>query len=123
MNDDDARLREHFAALRRDDALRTPAPAPMLLSGRASIRSRPRAPWLLAATAAGLALVWLGHGTDPPAPEMHESFAVGSWRMPSDVLLELPGGELLESPRWEPVVAPGRGVIAPQSRIQGRSHG
>jgi len=122
VSDDDDRLRDAFAALRREDEARAPALAPLLVAPRARTAPRPRAPWLLVATAAALALVFVARAPQPP-PEPPDDFAVGSWRMPSDVLLELPGAELLGSPRWETLEAPAREPIGPQSRIPGRSHG
>jgi len=124
VSDEDVRLRESFTALRRQDAARAPGLAETL----SAARSRPARPharwWLVTATTAGLVLLF---ATRVEPPVSSDDFAVGSWRMPSDVLLETPGSELLGSPAFqtfeESTDLPTPGRIGPQSRIDGRSHG
>lgn len=138
MSGDDAKIREHFDALRRQDDARAPDFATTLTQTRARAvkRPQPRAGWWLAtAAAAGVALLWLVRVEAPPTtpaatddfavgtPSAAGDFAVGGWRMPTDVLLETPGIELLGSPGWEPFADPAPGGVGPQSRIRGRSHG
>lgn len=96
MSDRDDDLRTAFAALRAEDADRAPPLEHVL--GRAEARRRPRARpvrWLLAATAAAaLGGLLLRSGAPPEAPGAVR-FEPGRLRVPSDVLLELPGQDLL----------------------------
>jgi hypothetical protein len=90
----DEKLRERFEALRRDDARDLPGFA-------ASLKARARRPaagraWIWApacAAALGAALaLWLPRPQPTPMPAPWQT---GGWRMPTDVLLDVPGSQLL----------------------------
>ena len=90
----DERLRERFQALREAEAAEATSFERSLARAEAGAAS-PRSRWLwaplAAAAAAGLWLVLAPPGSSPgPAP-----LDPGTWAMPTDVLLEGPGMELL----------------------------
>jgi len=98
----DEGLRHAFEALRREDATRAPGLEALLARARAPAARPPRAAaWLaVAGAAAALALLLLWRGPSVPPPPPSGPFAVGSLSVPSDVLLETPGRDLLrEAPR------------------------
>ena len=94
---DDSELRRSFARMR--DADRQQAPGFAQISESARTRTRRRAtlrvrPLMIGAAAAVLiAAVWLGRerSVSPSATVP----AIGTWRAPTDVLLQTPGIELL----------------------------
>ena len=92
MNDDD--LRARFQALREREAAEAP-PYRRPVRGAAARHWAPRLG--LAAAAAGALALWLAVGRPgtPPASPERTGFDPTRWAMPTDVLLELPGHELL----------------------------
>jgi hypothetical protein len=103
--DDDADLRERFAALRAEDQSR--APAFDAVRRRLVRRPRPSAlPVLLAAAAALLLSVGVRSMLRPVRPAI--DLSVTTWRGPTDFLLRVPGEESLRtvptlghfSPEW-----------------------
>jgi hypothetical protein len=94
---DDADLRERFAALRDEDALRTPGLAVMLRRRRRSPRRRSgvlAAGAVLAAAVAALVVLEARH--DRPAVPMSDAGPrLVDWRAPTDFLLNTPGLELM----------------------------
>lgn len=131
---DDRRLRERFDALRRSEAPRTPSFEATLGSARDRRAAPPPsrlwgAGFAVAATATLVVGAFLLGGPERPGSEepfernVYSVGPVGSWRTPTDALLETPGSDLLGGPGWslpEVFTDPGLG---PQSRIHERSHG
>jgi hypothetical protein len=96
-------LRERFQSLRQAEA--EDAPSFEATLARAETGRRPRRPrWLWApAGAAAAAALWLV--LVPPGPRPRPApLDPGRWAMPTDVLLEVPGIELL---RDLPAIGPG----------------
>ena len=91
----DERLRERFQALREVEAGRAPRFEHTLERAEAS-RAGSRSRWLLApaAAVAVAATFWLVLARPTPRPQP-APFDPGSWAMPTDVLLDMPGAELL----------------------------
>jgi hypothetical protein len=92
----DERLRERFEKLRREEAADTPGFDAVRARAASGPAQRGFGAWPVAAAAAVvlLALVWSNVPGDPPTPRM-TPFEPGRWAMPTDVLLEMPGSELL----------------------------
>ena len=97
MSDDD--LKRRFHTLRETERssappYRRPAPRPPAAASRW--------PGILAGAATAAIAAWLLLAPPGPAPELTVDWQPGSWAMPTDVLLELPGQELLtELPVFE----------------------
>jgi hypothetical protein len=100
MTEDDRDLREHFAALRREEESRVPPIAILSLNGRRRFSGK------LIAAAVCLAVsiapfVWLlpGLRVNREVPNRgHEqaSASITSWKPATDFLLDTPGRELLQ---------------------------
>ena len=112
MTGDDPRLRELFDALKSSDRERAPSFA--RVRGAALERpNRPRGLRIALAISAVVvaALTWWVPDAEraPDRLEFGNVETLGSWRMPSDALLDVPGVSLLRDvPRFEP-----SGYIAP----------
>jgi len=94
----DQDLRDHFAALRRDNE----AGAPSFHATQAAARSRRlshRPEWLMPAVAAVALLVAAAVAFLRPRAPRHPlvSLAVTRWQSPTDFLLQVPGAEYLTS--------------------------
>jgi hypothetical protein len=95
----DQELRERFAALRRDDAKRTPDFERMLRRSRHRASSRlgglvAASCLLLAAVAASV--FQISHDRARPAPNAFTP-SLANWRAPTDFLLNTPGRELMHT--------------------------
>ena len=97
--DDD--LREAFAALRREDAARTPTFDALLAGAAGEARRGPRHPlWSvggLAVAAAVLVAVIVGVRVRRPAPMPSPMVSLEQWTAPTAFLLRTPGLEILET--------------------------
>jgi hypothetical protein len=94
---DELELRSRFAALRSEDAARTPSFEQVLRRARPKDDIRLRA---LAATVCVVAIAVTGivlHVTAKRAPRVLEAASLAHWRAPTDFLLYTPGRELLHS--------------------------
>jgi hypothetical protein len=106
--EDDRKLAEAFADLRREEEGRIPPFAEVVRRGRArssrGARFLPaRSLWLSAAVALVALGVWLGVWLEIPAREPRPSAAVpplAEWRSPTDFLLATPGRDLLGPAAW-----------------------
>lgn len=98
MSMDDRDLRDHFERMQREEAARAPAFAHTLARANAASRTGRATPrWLWGACAAAAALLlWLAlpPSPAPPSPAL-PAWQPDRWAMPTDVLLEVPGAELL----------------------------
>jgi hypothetical protein len=96
-NDPD--LRARFAALRRQDAARTPGFTQVLQRTRRAFITRTS---VLAATAClliaviAVSLIWISQNRSPPAPP-NAAPSLADWRAPTDFLLNIPGQVLLRT--------------------------
>lgn len=90
---DDDRIAKAFDALRAADLGRTPGFRRMLAPRRPPAGRRPLL--LAAALAVVLMLGWAGARILVPAPAPAPEFTLGSLRMPTDFLLDLPGSTLV----------------------------
>lgn len=92
----DGKLRARFEALRAEDERAAPSFAQTVAAARARAEDAdaPGRRWLWAPVlaAAAIALVLLLARPEPPPPS---AWSPDRWAMPTDVLLELPGAELL----------------------------
>ena len=87
-------LRERFRALREFEAARAPSFEQTL--ARAELGAAPARSWWRWAPAAAAAAAALGLALALPRPSSRPApLDPGSWAMPTDVLLEVPGMELL----------------------------
>lgn len=108
MTFDDQKLRERFAALRREDAAQAPDFARLLSRRSSSRKARPRPSWRVhrfatpIAAAFGVVVVLIvavalfrfyPFYSRPAAGNL----SITQWRSPTDFLLQTPGHELLES--------------------------
>ena len=124
---DDADLRERFGRMRREEAGAAPGFRHTLTRARARAAASSRLRWPIGAaalTALGVAglMLWLGGpiGTPDTRDELPLGEAVGSWRTPTDVLLETPGSELLRT--LPDLRSPGLRLERPTSHTPRRSH-
>ena len=130
---DDADLRERFGRLRREEAEAAPGFRHSLGRARAGAAESSRPRWPIGAAAlatlgvAGLMLwlarpLWLTRpvGTPGTSGELRLGETVGSWRTPTDVLLETPGSELLRT--LPDLRSPELRLERPRSETLRRSH-
>ena len=107
----DERLRERFQALREREAEAAPAFEHTLARARAGqAPARRRWLWMPAAAAVALLLAVLVFSPAPPQPA---PLSPGTWAMPTDVLLEVPGSHLLRD-----VPAIGTGLERPPAPLE-----
>ena len=100
----DADLRERFGRMRREEAEAAPGFRHTLTRARARSAASSRLRWPIGAAAltalsvVGL-MLWLAGpiATPDTSDEVPLGEAVGAWRMPTDVLLDTPGSELLRT--------------------------
>ena len=108
----DERLRERFQALREAEAELAPSFGRTLARAEET-QASPRLRWLwVPAAAASIALIWLLFAL-PPVPARPAPLDPGSWAMPTDVLLEMPGAALLHE-----LPAIGSGIENPSPRMR-----
>lgn len=98
MNDDTG-LRDRFAALRREDAARTPGFTEVVRRQGPAPRPAPRALAVAASLAmAGLLVagIWGSRHRPPPGTAAAAPW-LADWQSPTDFLLDTPGRELLHA--------------------------
>ena len=98
----DDNLRSRFDALRREESAGTPRYEQLVQSDEPanSARGRFEVPWrwLPAAALAVLVVWWVVPSRPPPESLRFEPISSPRWTMPTDVLLIIPGSELLRRP-------------------------
>lgn len=92
MSDDDRRLREGFASLRREEQARA-SPLDRVLARRPRARRIVAAPALAVAVAVAAVAVIIGQALESRRPDPGMSLA--EWTEPTAFLLRTPGGDLL----------------------------
>jgi hypothetical protein len=97
-DDDEADLRQAFAALRREDAEQAP-PFDGVLTAQLGRGRRRLMPLLggLAASVAAIVLVVVAVAVRHPASTPPQAGAIEQWTAPTDFLLKTPGREILDT--------------------------
>ncbi len=123
----DADLRQRFGRMRHEEAQTAPGFEHTLTRARARTAASSRLRWPIGAaalTALGVAglMLWLGGpiATPDTGDELQLGEAVGAWRMPTDVLLDTPGSELLRT--LPDLRSPDLRLERPTSHTPRRSH-
>jgi hypothetical protein len=98
-DDDEADLRQAFAALRREDAEQAPAFDGVLTAAQLRRGRRRLVPLLggLAASLAAIAIVVVAVAVRHPPSTPPRVVGIEQWTAPTDFLLRTPGREILET--------------------------